>query len=644
VTDEHPSDIGGAAANAEQIEPLVRQLAGAAAALQTLTAGQVDAVVDPASGLPFLLYQAQAALRGAHDELEERVRERTAALARANEALRTEAAERKRAAAALQRYADRLQSLHQMDQAILAAQSAGDIARIALAHLRQMVPCKRASVALFDRVRDEMSLLAIDAEGGTSLGEGWSGPIGPGQAIQGLLEGEVLVVEDLAAASPPSPFAQTLVAEGIQAIASVPLHSQVGLIGSLNLGMSHRGPLSPEQIDVVREVADQLAVGIRQAQLHAEVLSYAEVLEQRVARRTAHLQATAARIRAIFEGAGIGIAVVDLEGRISESNPALQQMLGYEGEALRGRPVASFLPPEDVAAETQAYQALLAGQREERHEGREFRYLTRNGQERWASATVSLVRDASGRPQFAIAMMQDVTAQKEAVEGLIRSEKMATTGRLAASLAHEINNPLQSVVGCLGLAQQRLAGQEDVARLLDIARQEVRRVTETVARLRDIGRPSRPEGRVPTDLNAVLREVLTLTRQRCEQGHVQVLWNATQGLPPLVVVADRIQQVFLHLVLNAVEAMPKGGQLRISTVRSEEPAGMQVTLADTGEGIPPETLPLVFDPFYTTRTLNLGLGLYVSRNIVEAHGGHIDVESRPGEGTAVRVWLPLRSR
>jgi signal transduction histidine kinase len=155
-----------------------------------------------------------------------------------------------------------------------------------------------------------------------------------------------------------------------------------------------------------------------------------------------------------------------------------------------------------------------------------------------------------------------------------------------------------------------------------------------------LNRPSKPEERKPTDVNLQLEHLLTLTRKQCQKRGVEVEWRPDEDLPAVMLMPNRINQVFLNLVLNAVDAMPDGGRLRVSTSRAADPAWARVAFADTGRGIAPEALSRLFDPFYTTKSEGLGLGLYVSRSIVDAHGGRIDVESQVGEGTTFTVWLP----
>lgn len=239
-----------------------------------------------------------------------------------------------------------------------------------------------------------------------------------------------------------------------------------------------------------------------------------------------------------------------------------------------------------------------------------------------------------------IVVVRDITERKQTQAALIQAEKLAITGKLAASLAHEINNPLQTVIGCLGLAEETLAVGGDLSRYLEIGREELQRTARIVAQLRDLQRPWEPEEREPTDVDTVLERVLTLSRKQCQERRVEVVWRSAEDLPPLMLVPNRMQQVFLNLLFNALDAMPDGGRLQVSATCSSQPDGVRVSFTDSGLGIAPDLLPQIFEPFYSTKADGLGLGLFISQNIVEEHGGCIEVESRLGEGTTFAVWLP----
>jgi signal transduction histidine kinase len=170
--------------------------------------------------------------------------------------------------------------------------------------------------------------------------------------------------------------------------------------------------------------------------------------------------------------------------------------------------------------------------------------------------------------------------------------------------------------------------------------QELERAARIVADLRNLNRPARLEERALVKINALLKNVLTLTQKRCENRGINVVWEPATSDPLVFVVRDRMQQVFLNLVLNAIEAMPDGGRLTVSAAHTETPENVRVRISDTGVGIAPEARDRLFDAFYTTKSDGVGLGLYVTHGIIRDHGGHIDVESCAGEGTTFTVWLP----
>jgi len=224
---------------------------------------------------------------------------------------------------------------------------------------------------------------------------------------------------------------------------------------------------------------------------------------------------------------------------------------------------------------------------------------------------------------------------------LVQAEKMAAIGRLAASLAHEINNPLQAIHNSLHLSLHRGLDEGKRAQYLSMAQGEVQRLIEIVQRMLDFYRPSRG-GAAPADLNSVVENVLALAEKRLQHGKVRVHTHLSPGLPLLPIVADQISQVFLNIVINAIEDMPAGGDLYLETQLAEGGEWVLVNFRDTGVGMSPEQVANLFEPFYTTKPDGTGLGLAISYGIVERHGGTIEVSSRPGQGTTFVVKLPVR--
>ncbi len=222
---------------------------------------------------------------------------------------------------------------------------------------------------------------------------------------------------------------------------------------------------------------------------------------------------------------------------------------------------------------------------------------------------------------------------------LIQAEKLAATGRLAASLAHEINNPLQAIHNCLHLVISRPLTEDKKKYYLGLAQTEVERLITLVQRTLEFYRPS--QGRTSaTDVNRLIENVLALSSKRLEHGHVQVHTQLQADLMPIAAVPDQLTQVLLNLIINAVEAMPQGGALTI--VSAQRDSWLAIEVQDTGAGLTPDEAARIFEPFYTTKADGTGLGLAVSYGIIQQHGGRIEVKSAPGQGSVFTVLLPFK--
>ena len=224
---------------------------------------------------------------------------------------------------------------------------------------------------------------------------------------------------------------------------------------------------------------------------------------------------------------------------------------------------------------------------------------------------------------------------------LIQAEKMAAIGRLAASVAHEINNPLQAIHNSLHLSLHERLGEDKRKTYLGMAQTEVQRLIEIVQRMLDFYRPSRG-GMVPTDVNSIVENVLALAQKRLQHSDIHVHTNLRPDLPWVPVVSDQITQVGLNIVINAVDAMPSGGDLHLETTLSKDGEWVLIRFRDTGPGMSSDQIANLFEPFYTTKSDGTGLGLAISYGIIERHGGEIKVLNQPGEGTTFVVKIPVR--
>jgi len=232
-------------------------------------------------------------------------------------------------------------------------------------------------------------------------------------------------------------------------------------------------------------------------------------------------------------------------------------------------------------------------------------------------------------------------------EQMVRVEKMASIGKLAAVVAHEINNPLAGILTYAKLLKKQYpqtdpAKQQDVLSSLDLIEQESRRCGEIVRNLMTFAR-STPMSCEPADLNQIVERAVRLMQHQLELANIELQLELAAKLPPLRCDTGQIEQVVVSLMANAIDAMPSGGRLWIRTRRAPGAADVQIEVEDNGVGIAPELLPNLFEPFFTTkeRGHGLGLGLAISRNIVERHQGRIAVTSQAGQGAKFTIHLPL---
>jgi signal transduction histidine kinase len=239
-------------------------------------------------------------------------------------------------------------------------------------------------------------------------------------------------------------------------------------------------------------------------------------------------------------------------------------------------------------------------------------------------------------------LFQDLESFAEEVERsqnqLIQAEKMAAVGRLAASLAHEINNPLQAIQNSLHLALHQGLEEEKRRQFLEMAQQEVARLVQIVRRMLDFYRPS--SAMQPLDVNRPVEDALAIAGKRLQQARIEVVSRLSSNLPPTRGAPNQLTQVFLNIIINAVEAMPDGGTLWVGSAYHAERRQIVVAFRDSGPGIAPEMREHMFEPFHTSKSTGTGLGLAISYGIVERHGGMIEVESPPGSGTTFIVRLP----
>ena len=341
----------------------------------------------------------------------------------------------------------------------------------------------------------------------------------------------------------------------------------------------------------------------------------------------------------LFMSAQDGIMLTDTKGYILEWNPAIERMTGWtRGEALGQRP--SLLksgkhPPEFYE---RLWQAI--------HSGLAFvdRFVNRrkDGSEFLVWESVSPVKDRDGTTQFYLAILTDLSEREQMLEALRHAEQVKLIGQLAGGILHEVRNPL---IG-LGSLATHLAEQDQLPRA---ARDRCALIAREAARIDELLeshlgqlRP-RPFDLQPCDLPSLIDDMLTLLQPNLSKQRIRVTKIIPEG-PVVDASRAHLQQAFLNISMNAIDAMANGGELTIRiALNAKQGPGISVTFSDTGKGIEPEDLQRIFEPFFTNgKAKGVGLGLTITHDIVERHGGQLAISSPPGSGAIVEVWLPLK--
>lgn len=360
------------------------------------------------------------------------------------------------------------------------------------------------------------------------------------------------------------------------------------------------------------------------------------------------LRNSEARFAGAFESAALGMALVSTEGHFLKVNQALSSMLGYTPEELMQRTFQDITHPDDLEADMSLLRHTLAGDRTGYQ--MEKRYLHKGGSEVAALLSVSLVRDGKGRPLHFTSQIQDMTQRKKLEEQFRQSQKMEAVGQLAGGVAHDFNNILTVIQGYASLLQ---SGDIPLASGIKEIVSSVDRATSLTRQLLTFSRKQVMQPR-ELDLNVVVQNMMSLLRRTLGE-HVTLDVQQAPDLPLVHADQGMMEQIILNLAVNARDAMPKGGTLKVATeptaIMEEEARqhpdarvglAVMLTVQDTGCGIPPENLTRIFEPFFTTKEVNqgTGLGLATVHGIVRQHGGLIRLHSALGAGTEFQILLP----
>ena len=399
-------------------------------------------------------------------------------------------------------------------------------------------------------------------------------------------------------------------------------------IAVIGLGRTIGGDfLSSEDVELLESLASYIGIALQNASLYA-----------RLEAKIGEFERLKEFNENIVESINVGILALDLDDRIESWNAQMEAMYALSrsealGEALRSVFPSDFVDAIDSFRSDQGVHHLY-----------KFRLTTRAGEQRTVNIAVAplLSRDfiSVGR----IILVDDITERVSLESQLAQADKLSSIGLLAAGVAHEINTPLAVISSYAQMLSKQLKGDTRLGPVLDKITQQSFRAAEIANGLLNFSRTSTTEFR-ETDLNQVIRDTLSLLEHQFKTAQIAIDLDLVEALPAINGNSGKLQQVFLNLLLNAKEAMPEGGRLRVATAVNGH---VEAVVSDSGAGIAPEHLKRIYDPFFTTKTMpkpgdrrGTGLGLSVSYGIIQEHAGKIHVESAVGAGTTFHLEFPL---
>jgi two-component system, NtrC family, sensor kinase len=397
-------------------------------------------------------------------------------------------------------------------------------------------------------------------------------------------------------------------------------------IAVIGLGRTLGGDfLSSEDVELLESLAGYIGIALQNASLYAR-------LEEKIV----EFERLKEFNENIVESINVGIFAIDLNDRIESWNAQMEAMYAFSRAEALGQELSSVFPVEFI----EALEGF--GSDPGVHHLYKFRLTTRAGELRTANIAIAPLLSRDFVPVGRIVLVDDITERVTLETQLAQADKLSSIGLLAAGVAHEINTPLAVISSYAQMLAKQLRGDARLGPVLDKITQQSFRAAEIANGLLNFSRTSTTEFR-STDLNQVVRDTLSLLEHQFKTAQILIDLDLSDELPPIHGNPGKLQQVFLNLLLNAKDAMPGGGRLRIATLVNGH---VEAVISDSGSGIAPEHLKRIYDPFFTTKNMlgdrrGTGLGLSVSYGIIQEHAGKIHVESAVGSGTTFHLEFPL---
>ncbi len=487
--------------------------------------------------------------------------------------------------------------------------------------LKKILNSNQMSITLLDEGREHFHFFALDQDNGVgalSKGVLYSAESTPFKKVVDI--GWPLMIADTAEGE--TSLEQTFLKEGIRSLLVYPLEYQGRGIGTLNFGSQAPKHFSEQHFDLLHQIAPVLAISLQNALLLDEIKGSEE------------------RYRTVVEGALDGVLIVGEDFRFQFVNDRLTEILGYTRRELIGMDFRSLL---DEKSKTLVAERYVQRQKGENVPSQyEFNVVRKDGMLRNVEISARVMKDEAGKV-LTIAFLKDITEKKKMEEQLLQTAKLRALGEMASGVAHDFNNALAAILGNTQLLLHTVQ-DEEVQESLKTIEKVAKDSAQTVKRLQDFTRRKVKQELAQLDVNPVIQDVIEMTKPRWKdeaqrKGIKVEIHHDSGSVSKVHANASEMREVLTNLLLNALEAMPRGGKVEIRTFERSDRVYIQ--MADSGIGMDEETRQKIFEPFFTTKPFsNTGLGLSVSYGIISRFGGEIEVESQVGKGTTFTITLP----
>ncbi len=408
--------------------------------------------------------------------------------------------------------------------------------------------------------------------------------------------------------------------KAVRSLMAIPLIVQDEVVGVLSVHSYAPNAYTEENVKILSVIASQAAALYKELEALTALASYTDNILRSIA---------------------AGVLTLDREGRVLTWNKAAEDITSIRAGDVGGLHFSEVISKLDISPSDRA-RTLAAIERVmetgEKYLGYKLEYHSLDGDVAFINMNIAQLRDHVGEMLGLVIIFEDITREIKMENEMRRISELAAIGQLAASIAHELRNPLSSIKGAAQYIRKEYEDHLLMCEFLDIIIEEVNVLNKITTEFLDFARPTRFNLK-ETDVNDVIFRLLQFMQMDISKHAVQVEQNLAYDVPRVIADDKQLEQVFRNIVLNALQAMPEGGKLSIVT--SSEPDGVSIAISDTGIGISEEQLKQIFVPFFTTKTKGTGLGLSIVQKIVENHGGRVRVRSEAGKGTTFLVYLPL---